>query len=76
MTQMPIFNYFYNLIQKDYGKRVSHETFDKFVKYCEAGKEVNGVKPILNWINLYAFGTGITTEEAEELRYERLRAVN
>lgn len=71
--KMPIFDYFHEMILKDYGKKVSKETFDKFVIYCDAGKETNGVKPILHWINLYAFGTGMTSDEAEKLRYKRYR---
>ncbi|UWM91251.1 hypothetical protein [Streptococcus parauberis] len=70
-----LFNLFNDQLQKDYGKTASAETFNEFTDYCKEGKKLNGVKPILNWINLYAFGTGITTDEAEELRYERLRKV-
>lgn len=68
-----IFNFFNKQIKKDFGKTASKETFAKFASYCAEGIEKNGVKPIFNWINLYAFGTGMTSDEAEELRYKRYR---
>ncbi|MFS5157466.1 hypothetical protein V2S99_05795 [Streptococcus agalactiae] len=54
-----IFNFFNKQIKKDFGKTASKETFAKFASYCAEGIEKNGVKPIFNWINLYAFGTGV-----------------
>lgn len=68
-----LFDFFNYQLKKDYGKSASIETFNKFTAYCKAGKEINGVKPILHWINLYAFGTGMTSDEAEDLRYRRYR---
>lgn len=50
--------------------------FAKFASYCAEGIEKNGVKPIFNWINLYAFGTGMTTAEADRLRIERYKQEN
>lgn len=66
-----IFSGFNALLKKMYGKQASIETFNKFVEYCQKGKEVNGVKPVLNPINLYAFGLGITTAEALKIYRER-----
>lgn len=63
-------------LKKMYGKQASIETFNQFVEYCQKGKEVNGVKPVLNPINLYAFGIGITTLEADRLRIERYKQEN
>ncbi|PXX83133.1 hypothetical protein DI495_05320 [Streptococcus dysgalactiae subsp. equisimilis] len=66
-----IFNGFNILLKKMYGKQASIDTFNQFVEYCQKGKEVNGVKPVLNPINLYAFGLSITTLEAMEIYRER-----
>ncbi|AAK33865.1 TPA: hypothetical protein ACQNWS_000235 [Streptococcus pyogenes] len=71
-----IFNFFNKQIKKDFGKTASKETFAKFASYCAEGIEKNGVKPIFNWINLYAFGTGMTTAEADRLRIERYKQEN
>lgn len=66
-----IFSGFNVLLKKMYGKQASIETFNKFVEYCQKGKVVNGVKPVLNPINLYAFGLGIPTIEAMKIYRER-----
>lgn len=71
-----IFSGFNALLKKMYGKQASIETFNHFVEYCQKGKEVNGVKPVLNPINLFAFGVGITTEEANKLRIKRYKQEN
>lgn len=71
-----IFSGFNTLLKKMYGKQASIKTFNQFVEYCQKGKEVNGIKPVLNPINLYAFGLGITTEEADRLRIERYKQEN
>ncbi|WP_243096301.1 hypothetical protein [Streptococcus dysgalactiae] len=71
-----IFSGFNTLLKKMYGKQASIETFNQFVEYCQKGKEANGVKPVLNPINLYAFGTGMTTAEANQLRIERYKQEN
>lgn len=71
-----IFNFLTNKSKKDFGKTASKETFAKFASYCAEGIEKNGVKPIFNWINLYAFGTGMTTAEADRLRIERYKQEN
>ncbi|HEK9150150.1 TPA: hypothetical protein SUF49_002020, partial [Streptococcus equi subsp. equi] len=59
-----IFDGFNALINKMYGRQSSIETFNRFVEYCQKRREENGVEPVLNPINLFAFGVGITTEEA------------
>ncbi|ASQ21769.1 TPA: hypothetical protein VDA20_001646 [Streptococcus pyogenes] len=66
-----IFNGFNILLKKMYGKQASIETFNQFIEYCQRGKEVNGVRPVLNPVNLYAFGLSITTLEAMKIYRER-----
>ncbi|HGN5728678.1 TPA: hypothetical protein ACKS8S_001421 [Streptococcus pyogenes] len=66
-----IFNGFNILLKKMYGKQASIETFNQFIEYCQRGKEVNGVRPVLNPVNLYAFGLSITTLEAMKIYCER-----
>lgn len=65
-----IFNGFNGLLRKMYSKQASVETFNQFVEYCQRGEELNGIKPILNPINLYAFGFGISTEDARDAYYD------
>ncbi|MGT2744110.1 hypothetical protein ACVRW4_01950 [Streptococcus phocae subsp. phocae] len=64
-----IFDGFNALLKKMYNKQASIDTFNRFVEYCQNGIEKNGVKPILNPINLYAFGFGISTEESRDVYY-------
>lgn len=49
---------------------LSSDDYLKFIAYCERGEIKNDVKPILNPINLYAFGTGKTSDEATESLYK------
>lgn len=68
-TQM-LFEGYQRIVKKHYGRTVSLETFNKFVEYTKKGETVDGVKPILNPINLYAFGLGITSQEANRILFE------
>lgn len=64
---MGLFEAYNEFLAKWYGRTCSKETFAKFVRYCDRNETENGVKPILNPINLYAFGKGTTSAEANEL---------
>lgn len=66
-----LFEGYQRIVKKYYGRTVSLETFNKFVEYTKKGETVDGVKPILNPINLYAFGLGITSEEANQLLFRK-----
>lgn len=70
MTQQ-LFEAYQRFVKKYYGRTVMQETFNKFVEYTKRGEIVNGVKPIMNPINLYAFGTGLTSEEAKDLMFKK-----
>lgn len=70
MKTQTLFEAYQKTIKKYYGKTVSFETFNKFVEYTKKGEMVNDVKPILNPINLYAFGLGLTSEEANRILFE------
>lgn len=65
-----LFEAYQKTIKKYYGKTVSLETFNRFVEYTKRGEMDNDVKPILNPINLYAFGLGLTSEEANRILFE------
>ena len=67
MTQQ-LFEAYQRFVKKYYGRTVMQETFNKFVEYTKRGEIVNGVKPT---INLYAFGTGLTSEEAKDLMFKK-----
>lgn len=71
-----LFNMFSELIKKEFDAEITRQDYDKFVEYRAAGKEVNGVKPVFNWINLYAYTIGMTTDEVNEIRYERAKERN
>lgn len=66
-----LFEGYQRIVKKYYGRTVSLETFNKFVEYTKKGETVDGVKPILNPINLYAFGLGLTSEEANQLLFRK-----
>ena len=68
--EQAIFDSHNDFLKKHYGKTASQETFNKFVQYCKVGVQQNGIKPILNPINLYAFGFGISSEKATDLLFE------
>lgn len=70
-----LFKEFSKLIKKEFGAEITRQDYDKFVEYRAANKEVNGVKPDFNWINLYAYSKGMTTDEVNKIRYERMRKV-
>ncbi len=67
--EQAIFDSHNDFLKKHYGKIASQETFNKFVQYCKSGVQQNGIKPVLNPINLYAFGFGISSEKATELLF-------
>lgn len=66
---MAIFKDYNDFLKQRYGRTASKETFANFVRYCQAGRMENEVKPILNPINLYAFGHGISSSEASDLMF-------
>lgn len=68
MTQQ-LFEDYQRFIKDYYGRTVTQETFNKFVEYTKRGETINDVKPIMNPINLYAFGTGMTSDEAKDLMF-------
>lgn len=68
---MTIFEAHNAFLKKFYGKTAGRETFKRFVRYCQTGQMENGVKPILNPINLYAFGHGISSQEASDLMFRK-----
>ena len=74
MTQT-LFKHFNDRLVKEFGKPASQQTFDAFAKYCAQGKEIDGVGINFNWVNLYAFGNKITTDEAEKIRLQNLREI-
>lgn len=65
-----LFEAYQCFIKKYYGRTVSLETFNKFVEYTKRGETINDVKPILNPTNLYAFGTGVTSAEANAILFQ------
>ncbi|MGT2623962.1 hypothetical protein [Streptococcus thoraltensis] len=71
MTQQ-LFEDYHRIIKKHYGRTATQETFNKFVEYTKKGEVVDGVKPIMNPINLYAHGIGITSKEATDILFERV----
>lgn len=73
MTQT-LFKHFNDRLVKEFGKPASQQTFDAFAKYCAQGKEIDGVGINFNWVNLYAFGNKISTDEANAIRDERFRS--
>ncbi|MDG3141418.1 hypothetical protein MKL29_00900 [Streptococcus suis] len=70
MTQQ-LFENYQRIVKKQFGRTVTQETFNRFLEYTKQGNMINGVKPILNPINLYAFGTGLTSEEAKDLMFKK-----
>lgn len=66
-----MFDEFNNILQKTYGKQASKDTYNRFVVYCNNGIMIDGVKPIFNPLNLYAFGLGITSSEADKIRFNK-----
>lgn len=75
MKTRTLFEAYQAIIKKYYGRTVSAKTFNQFVDYTKKGQEVAGVKPILNPINLYAFGLGISAEDASRLLFEKSKAI-
>lgn len=69
MTQT-LFDEYNKYLKKFYGRTASAETFANFMKYCQNGVEINGIKPFPNPINLWAFGNKITSDEANELFFK------
>ncbi|MGT2926887.1 hypothetical protein [Streptococcus cuniculipharyngis] len=70
MTQT-LFKAYNEFLKKRYGRSASKETYENFIGYCRRGVMENGVKPILNPVNLYAFGCGISSAEAVDLLFEK-----
>lgn len=55
----------YNQCLNDwYGVTCTKRQYVDFANYCEAGREVDGVKPVFNPYNLYAFLAGVTSGQA------------
>lgn len=55
-----------------YGYKITGGQFNSFLTYCrENASPVSGVKPILNPINLYAYCTGISSDDATAYLLER-----
>ncbi|MEQ9763232.1 hypothetical protein [Streptococcus jiangjianxini] len=75
MTQQ-LFEAYQRIVKKHYGRTVTQDTFNKFVEYTKKGDMQNGVKPILNSINLYAFGLGITSEESKNIMFSNIGEEN
>lgn len=69
MTQT-LFDRYNGFLERHYNRKASVKTFNEFVDYCREGKEVNGVKPFMNPVNLYAFGTGMSSEQVMNLIFE------
>ena len=69
MTQQ-LFENYQRIVKKQFGRTVTQETFNRFLEYTKQGNMINGVKPILNPINLYAFGLGITSAEANTILFQ------
>lgn len=69
MTQQ-LFENCQRIVKKQFGRTVTQETFNRFLEYTKQGNMINGVKPILNPINLYAFGLGITSAEANAILFQ------
>lgn len=65
-----LFEGYQRIIKKHYGRTVSLETFNRFLEYSKQDEMRQGVKPILSPINLYAFGLGLTSEEANRILFE------
>ncbi|HEO7922170.1 TPA: hypothetical protein VBN14_001754 [Streptococcus agalactiae] len=68
-----MFDEFNKILQKTYGKQASKDTYNRFVVYCSNGIMIDGVKPIFNPFNLFAYGMGITSDEADKIRFNKLK---
>lgn len=75
MTQR-LFEDYQRIVKKYYDRTVTQETFNKFVEYTKRGETVNGVKPMLTPIHLYAFGVGISSAEANMIFWENVERKN
>lgn len=71
-----IFNFFNKQIKKDFGKTASKETLLSLLVTAPKESKKMELSQFFNWINLYAFGTGMTTAEADRLRIERYKQEN
>ncbi|TWT16432.1 hypothetical protein [Streptococcus sp. sy010] len=61
-----LFEGYNEFLKERYGRTCSKETFKRFIQYCQKGVKENDVTPVLNPINLYAFGCGISSTEADK----------